>query len=170
MAGESIWSFDELRAAEENQIAEIPSDVESLADDYLSGDEDDINKVDLSLQNRMASDVLPQAVELDSDDEPLTRLAQREATSVHTFSPVVWSKHNFYEEPHPFATPNEVNMDESIERPVDVFLCLFPNDLLDSIVYNTNLYATQKKTQIKELECFSQLLVKKSSCFSGRIC
>ncbi|KAI4458035.1 insect cuticle protein [Holotrichia oblita] len=151
MAGKSIWSFDELRATDENQIdailAEIPSDVESLADDYLSGDEDDIDKVDgnLSLQNRMASDVLPQAVKLDSDDEPLARLAQREATSVHTFLPVVWSKHNFYEEPHPFATPNEVNMDESIERPLDVFLCLFPNDLLDSIVYNTNLYATQKK-------------------------
>lgn len=155
IAEKQVWSFAEFEAMSDDQfnafLAEIPSDSESIADDFLSGDEDDVNPTAQEPynhifleQNDLNNDSSPP--EIDSDDEPLASIAERlRASRPSQLSPVMWSKQSFYQEPAVFDSESSgVHMEETIERPVDVFLCLFPEDLIDSIVFHTNLYATQK--------------------------
>nr|CAH7730520.1 unnamed protein product [Callosobruchus chinensis] len=91
-------------------------------------------------------DVLLDDIEMDSDDEPLARKAERWRNSSTTFPSVAWSKQNCHQEPPALEANSGVNLDDHIELPIDVFLCLFPEELIDSVVFHTNLYATQKQT------------------------
>nr|CAH7734315.1 unnamed protein product [Callosobruchus chinensis] len=149
MAGKREWSFAELESMDTN--------TDSLANDYLSGDEDDIERVleqniddNIMLHERSDTtsirDVLLDDIEMDSDDEPLARRAERWRNSSTTFPSVAWSKQNCHQEPPAFEANSGVNLDDHIELPIDVFLCLFPEELIDSVVFHTNLYATQKQT------------------------
>ncbi|VEN49496.1 unnamed protein product, partial [Callosobruchus maculatus] len=66
--------------------------------------------------------------------------------------------------PEPFTENVGADIPDNIENPVDIFLLLFSDQLLEKIVFETNLYATQKNlniphvsTTIEEVKCFMGL-------------
>nr|CAI5847854.1 unnamed protein product [Callosobruchus analis] len=123
MAGKREWSFAELESKD-------------------TRDEDDIERV--HEQSDTIRDVLMDYIEMDSDDEPLARMAGRLRNSSTSFPSV--ANQNFYQEPPAFEANSGVNLDAHIELPRDVFLCLSPEELIDSVAFHTNRYVTQKQT------------------------
>lgn len=154
----ATYSFRELEALSSNKlftlIDNIPSDNESeLGDvsDYEENEEPspsntsnndlfDINNLPIDFE-----DNVEMADEYDGweseDDIPLA-VIRRTEISKNT----IWTKlnenclkffKNFEEETGP-------NIGENLETPVDVFLAVFPDDLIRHIVFQTNLYALQK--------------------------
>lgn len=82
------------------------------------------------------------------DDMPLAQLAKRARNNVpQTQKKILWEKKNFYETPVSFTSCYGPDIDEALEFPVEIFECLFPEDLLKKIAFETNLYATQKNAQ-----------------------
>ncbi|ERL93673.1 hypothetical protein D910_10961 [Dendroctonus ponderosae] len=62
-----------------------------------------------------------------------------------------------------FCEDSGPNIDSEVESPTDMFLQLFPDRLLEHMVFQTNLYALQKSggnstnftpTNLKEINCF----------------
>ncbi|KAJ8965841.1 hypothetical protein NQ314_003874 [Rhamnusium bicolor] len=109
------------------------------------------------------NEILLLGEEIDSDEEPLSRIAKKLRATVPQ---AVWSKQNFYQEPPTFDLAHGVDIDEVIELSTDVFLCLFPEVLLQTIVFHTNFYATQKHTN-KGNKIFKLTTIKEIKMFLG---
>lgn len=63
--------------------------------------------------------------------------------------------------PTPFVESFGPNLPDNIETPLDIFLTLFSEELLENIVFQTNLYCTQNITRntqppvtLDEIKCF----------------
>ncbi|KAG5858361.1 hypothetical protein JTB14_031083 [Gonioctena quinquepunctata] len=130
-------------------MAEIPSDGESIQSDCDSNDEEHLenNAVapavdDLLLydQNELLAVTNDEDLSWDSEDElPLT-----------TFSPVAnvlskptfqWSKNlNNVIHPTQFNQDSGPDIPDNIEMPLDYFMVLFSEDLLQKIVFETYLH------------------------------
>ncbi|KAK9731172.1 Transposase IS4 [Popillia japonica] len=80
----------------------------------------------------------------DSDFVPLAELVRRE--NVNKF---IWkSTFSTCIVPQQFCeSVGPCNLPDDADTPVEVFLCLFPDSLLEHVVYQTKLYATQINTQ-----------------------
>ena len=159
MPGKINWK--KLRAEElttellEEVLEEIPSDQDSAASDTEDEEED------------APENCIPPATEamtqlLTSAPDPEIESDEEEATGQNNDT-VVWEK----QIPIPtqigvFAMPSGHNISEEIGFPVDIFHCLYTKELIDHLVYQTNLYATQKQggsihfqvTDAKEMKIF----------------
>ncbi|KAI4468017.1 hypothetical protein MML48_2g00001852 [Holotrichia oblita] len=133
-------------------LEEIPSDDESFADDLEevmndellspdapNDDEEvfDIENMDLiTVNNHVISN---NNMHWDSDDDiPLARRPD-------IFLPDYWTNDvSNITKPNAFVESTGPNLPDTIETPTDVFLHLFPEDLITHIVFQTNLYAFQR--------------------------
>lgn len=91
-------------------------------------------------------------LEWDSEDErPLASWIQKQ---------VSWIKTPYYSNPSPFEQDSGPNVPDWVETPLETFLCVFPISLLEHMVFQTNLYATQlhgerfTRTNLDEMKCF----------------
>lgn len=143
-------------------LDDIPSDNESVHSTYSSGDEE-INDIDFQLSNEDYGPVVAPAVDWDSDDDlPLAVLVPgAKITTVPTFQ---WSKsvQNIVQ-PVPFSADSgpDVPIDAEVDCPLDIFMLLFSEELLQKLVFETNLYAFQNNTgntylptTYNEMRCF----------------
>ncbi|CAH1974499.1 unnamed protein product [Acanthoscelides obtectus] len=158
MAGKK-WSYKELEnmTYEEYRnifFEDIPSGNES--EDDQSGSDEDFVDVDVHNATNTNNNVgiHPERVS-DSDssysDDDLIPLADlQKKLSLDKF---VWKKvATNYTAPQEFTKDSgPCNILDDIERPVEVFLCLFPDSLFDHIVFQTNLYATQASARSGKL-------------------
>ncbi|KAF2900687.1 hypothetical protein ILUMI_05501, partial [Ignelater luminosus] len=69
------------------------------------------------------------------DNEPLAQLQKKK--------PIVWKKVASPVVPMPFEEPHGPSIPDKMKYPHEVFLTLFTEDIVDNIVFQTNLYATQ---------------------------
>lgn len=91
--------------------------------------------------------------EPDSEDEvPLIHLIDK---------PFEWTDNaNFANKPRSFDQDPGPSISDDTESPLDTFLCLFPPSFIDLLVFQTNLYATQRygerflPTNEEEMRCF----------------
>ncbi|CAH1998897.1 unnamed protein product [Acanthoscelides obtectus] len=158
MAGKK-WSYKELEnmTYEEYRnifFEDIPSGNES-EDDQNWSDEDFVD-VDVHNATNTNNDVgiHPERVS-DSDssysDDDLIPLADlQKKLSLDKF---VWEKVSTnYTAPQEFTKDSgPCNISDDMERPVEVFLCPFPDSLFYHIVFQTNLYATQASARSGKL-------------------
>lgn len=138
-------------------VDEIPSDNESIVSDD-SSDIEDTEAID-----KPAIDVLDEEMESnhsDWDSEDELPLATYVPTTGETN--VQWTKtSNKAVIREPFTETCGPNVPDNIQTPVDLLLYLFSEELIEKIVWETNLYATQKHipnmykpTTIEEIKCF----------------
>lgn len=144
-------------------LAEIPSDTDSITSDAASEDEIDefTELVDLEIkENEMETspifeveNVLSDSDWSSEDELPLSSFVARDNT-------IIWTNNsNYYIPPGTFTEETGPNIPDSVDSPIDVFLCLFPESLLKKFVFETNLYATQngkpyKPTTLEEIKVF----------------
>lgn len=76
------------------------------------------------------------------DDLPLIVIQQQELAKT-----TIWTKNpdNCLKIFKIFAQDTGPNIDDQLETPTEVFLAVFPSNLIQKIVFETNLYALQKK-------------------------
>ncbi|CAH1970884.1 unnamed protein product [Acanthoscelides obtectus] len=163
MAAKKKWSIAELESMSladiykiVEDVDEVPSDNESVLDDLdaVMSDEIPITQENADLNNDLFNlrnmDVIfedlieDENCSLDNaqwesdDDIPLARRND-------IFLPCYWTKDTVYiNKPSKFEEEAGPNLPDIIETPTDVFLHLFPEDLIDHIVFQTNLYCVQK--------------------------
>ncbi|KAJ8953388.1 hypothetical protein NQ318_023505 [Aromia moschata] len=123
-------------------LDEIPSNTGSVtseapSEDEIDADEFVMNPVEEELSENGPDPPVPTSKEVlgyDSEDDlPLTTfIHQRTSNSAHANTL------------HPFEKNSGPNIPEYAESPTDIFLCLFTKKLIEKIVFETNLYATQK--------------------------
>lgn len=150
----------------------IPSDGESEEqssdDDEIMHDADlfDIANLPIIFEDQLPTvdhteDIISdnEALWDEEDNIPLSILRQRELAKNTTWTQSMeYCVTNFKE----FTEETGPKIPNDLERPVDVFLHLFPKTLIDKIVFETNLYALQKRggdssftpTSAKEIETF----------------
>lgn len=141
----------------ETLLGEIPSDAESDVD----ADVDDIEDADIfeqiifegineqeilsNTENRTEEPVLEMKVDHEfssEDDLPLSEI--RETLIVERDS-AKWYSSNTTDVLNPFTKySGPKNIPANVSSPLDVFLCLFPEELITHITEQTNLYALQK--------------------------
>ncbi|XP_018306394.1 piggyBac transposable element-derived protein 4-like [Mycetomoellerius zeteki] len=120
----------------------IPSDFESIDGLCDSEDEDVIisdveTRINHDVELSEESDVGMDSVD-DSDNESNEILTVRLANSDG-----IWEKKSRSKDDTPFTTNSGPNIPDSAKTPLDIFLCLFPNELIELIVHQTNLYSAQ---------------------------
>lgn len=120
----------------------IPSDSESIDGLCDSEDEDvDISDVETRINHDVElskeSDVGMDSVD-DSDNESNEILTVRLANLDG-----IWGKKLRSKDDTPFTKNSGPNIPDSAKTPLDIFLCLFPNELIKLIVHQTNLYSAQ---------------------------
>lgn len=138
-------------------LDEIPSDTGSITSEAPS--EDEIDAVDTDELNPLQED-LPE----NRPDSPLPTNGGSLDYDIDSDAPVMhqWTSNSVHANtPHPFeqaSGPN--NIPEEAESPTDIFFCLFTKELIEKIVFETNLYATQGTnnrfipTTFNEIKCF----------------
>ncbi|XP_064467766.1 piggyBac transposable element-derived protein 3-like isoform X2 [Ornithodoros turicata] len=114
----------------------VPEDIPSDTESVVSGSDDDFTPRDdeISESGSMSSEV-------DGEDE--------DTSTVTNKRPIKWMKKDYSPSLNQFSEFTGVLCDSLFEtevRPVDVFLQLFPEDLIDDMVFQTNLYAVQNAT------------------------
>uniref|UniRef100_A0A6P7FQD5 Uncharacterized protein LOC114331570 n=1 Tax=Diabrotica virgifera virgifera TaxID=50390 RepID=A0A6P7FQD5_DIAVI len=160
------WSFRHLESMSQNEVDalldEIPSDQESIVSDIESvlGDELDIDEfrrpnnedafdignMDIvfedQINNQDETTKTPNNQESESDSEDDVPLAVRLAKRNNS---IFWTQNESYvTQTNQFTETTGPNIPNSAESPTDVFLELFPEDLIHLIVFQTNLYHVQK--------------------------
>lgn len=165
------WKFSDLEKMLSEDLYvlldEIPSDDESID----SSESDDENNVEFDLAEQQSEmeisvvETIPEAVSIqdlswESEDElPLaTFLAVPKPNENFQWSKSLGNVVN----PEPFAEcSGPYNIPEETETPLEVFSLLFPEELFERIVFETNLYAVQEKldntyipTTLDEMKCF----------------
>nr|CAH7754792.1 unnamed protein product [Callosobruchus chinensis] len=140
------WTYKELENLTQNEIynilEDIPSDNESNASDIESVMADNIDIDDIRGNETVCDiegEILAQADDLiqwDSEDElPLSAFVSNE---------VFWTTDEGYVRiPQSFNENTGPNIPDDAETPVDIFLQLFPDDMIKNIVFQTNLYYIQ---------------------------
>lgn len=109
------------------EIAEILSDTESvdgLVDSDVENDEFDLDSDECSDEN-------------ESDDASDVDEGERSGDQI-------WNKNGKQRTDSPFTADFGPNVPEDVKSPLEIFNCLFPDDLLNVIVHQTNIYIQQK--------------------------
>lgn len=164
-----------------NWLEEIPEDNVSelgdVSDDEIVEEEEitipwsslpaafDIEAMPIIFDNELTMQVAAEPGEEEeewsSDDEiPLSILRAREFSKK-----TIWTKSasNCLQIMKEFCEDSGPNIDSEVESPTDMFLQIFPDQLLEHMVFQTNLYALQKSggnskvfnpTNLKEMKCF----------------
>ncbi|KAJ8935797.1 hypothetical protein NQ314_012649 [Rhamnusium bicolor] len=86
----------------------------------------------------MADDYENNDLDWDSEyDVPLARFVMNQS--------IVWTNDvNYVTKTNPFVEATGANLPDNAETPTDVFLQLFPEDLIRGIIFQTHLYYPQK--------------------------
>lgn len=126
-------------------LDEIPSDTGSITseaplEDEIDADEFIMNPIEEELSENGPDPPVPtgkEVLDYDSEDDlPL-------ATFIHR-----WTSNSAHANtPHPFEKTSGPNIPEDAESPTDIFFCLFTKELIEKIVFETNLYATQNNNR-----------------------
>lgn len=95
-------------------IDEIPSDSESI-DGLVDSDLDD-NELDFETENEFQENETSN----DSDEDEVEHSGGE-----------VWKKRGKYRDDDPFTADFGPNIPDNIKSPLDIFLCLFPEDMLN---------------------------------------
>lgn len=151
------WRWEELENLPPddfvNLISSIPTDneseVSSVTDDDVCDGKDifdimamDVDIFDVEEQQDTAAAVVITNDEWESEDEvPLAQLQlQLRNTTIQ------WTKQTtFCTQVDPFIENSGPVIPQNLETPTDIFLHLFTLDLIEKIVFETNLYAVQKQ-------------------------
>lgn len=164
-------------------LEEIPSGGESeLSEDENESDDDTVHP---SNGNFRAETIIPHVndesepdisneiddqVEWDTDDDlPLATLLGRSRNIVVRNGPnVQWSRevlNNYNNNVIPFDQQFGPDMPPNIEEPLDIFTCLFSEELFEKITFETNLYAVQRNQG--NANCFIPTTSEEIKCFIG---
>lgn len=165
---EKKWSYADLerlpyeeylKLLEEGIPSDTESDIGDCSDDELLTNENAAQELselcelsnntqieiifedDTSVIQNNAVPETEDAEDYDTDDEiPLDVLKRR----LFKEKPI-WTTDatNLVQNKKEFAEDCGPNIPDTSETPTDIFLCLFPKELIDHIVFHTNLYATQ---------------------------
>lgn len=124
-------------------VEEIPSDGESEDGLYVSSDVEleDIPEPIVELHTYHSDSDFSE-----SDLIPLSELQRSEVQKLDEFQ---WTQNQRrFEAPNAFQQHSgHRNIDENVELPIEVFSCLFPENIIfENFVYQINLYATQTAT------------------------
>ncbi|KAK9722234.1 Transposase IS4 [Popillia japonica] len=146
-------------------IAEVPSDTESIAsnEEFENDDLFDINNIEVDILQDAVSEnasVLPttgqSSDESDSESNlPLTTLARQFKSGQF-----MWQETNHFSQSKLFADEHSpVNIADEAKSPFNIFCYLFPSELIETITFQTNLYATQNNigfvlTTVDEIRAF----------------
>jgi len=120
------------------EIVDIPSDAESVNGLVDSN----VKKVEVDVR---------QVGDEDASDNDI------DEDKGNCFGGEVWAKKG-KQRADRFTADFGSNISDNIKSPLDIFLCLFPGDILDLIVQRTNIYI-QKKTQNEQLITRDKLLI-----------
>ena len=143
-------------------LEDIPSDNESIQSNCDTDDNESVDmEVDLPEDNiQLLNTTNEGLLNWDSEDElPLTAFLPVRTTAPN----FTWTKslNNIIEQAEFIETSGPNIRDHNNLEPLDIFLLLFPEELLQKIVFETNLYATQRDlgdkyvpTTISEIKCF----------------
>lgn len=123
-------------------LEEIPSDADSI----VSSDSDENLDIENLPIDILETDDIPISVEeefaeWDSDDDiPLSTIQANILKNKF-----VWTNSTLHcRKCEPFLEVSGPNISDDIETPTDIFLQLFPVELIEHITFQTNLYALQK--------------------------
>lgn len=152
-------------------LEDIPSDIESdvgdCSDDDNEGGNERVDDVNVGFEEtasqeddiQMCQDEDDMQMWEDEDDIPLsvvrTQLLEKYHFAWSNDTSLCINKNEFVEESGP-------NVPDSIESPTDLFLHLFPEELISHLTFHTNLYAVQQSggnhgfipTDNKEIKVF----------------
>lgn len=119
----------------EIELADIPSDPESV--DGICISEDENEEYLCARPERTENHVSLDRSTIDMEESEGSDSERDE----------IWSKVSKPNEDIPFDKTFGPNIPENTNSPKDIWFCLFPPDLLDLIVEQTNLYANQMKSK-----------------------
>lgn len=149
------FCFHELENMAYKEYIDLIEEIPSLNESVYSDEEDEeiIVTPIQELETEMENPRLPLEADESSDsDIPLTRLITQD-----TF---VWSKTMPTFQNSTFTqSTGPINIPDDTESHIEYFYLLFPDELMEHIVFQTNLYATQSQkphipTNIKEMKIF----------------
>ncbi|KAJ8971583.1 hypothetical protein NQ314_000641 [Rhamnusium bicolor] len=150
LTSDEAYAFiDEIPSDTGSVISGAPSqdDIEEVDEDHFVEEVDEAHFVEVRHIHNI------NLVEYDSEDElPLSHFVKK---------PIEWTKDaNFANTPLASTEDFGPNVPDDTEIPTDTFMCLFTTELIDKIVFETNLYAVQKfddrfqPTDSEEIRCF----------------
>ncbi|XP_018570593.1 piggyBac transposable element-derived protein 3-like [Anoplophora glabripennis] len=163
MAKRNVWKYDDLAKLTESEVdallTEIPSDGESIDEFDDEEDVEDTPSMDIEcdideftatpIQNLSDS-------ENEEDDLPLSHFVP--------MNKFIWKKPlmvtNTGRQENVFSeSVGPANIPDEVESPVDIFCCLLNEQFIEHIVFQTNLYATQRgktfvPTTTREIKIF----------------
>lgn len=114
-----------------DETADIPSDSESI-DGLCVEDETENDDVECDNEESLHGN---HSDSEDSDDD----------TTADDFNEFTWTENRKTRDDQPFTEAFGPNIPDDATTPQQIFLCLFPHELLDLIVEQTNLYLRKKK-------------------------
>ncbi|XP_058810396.1 piggyBac transposable element-derived protein 4-like [Phymastichus coffea] len=120
-------------------VNKIPSDSESVDGLCDSNDEDEV-------LDRRVDHVAPSINNL-LEDEAHEEEIDNETTTTDLNKSEIWRSTSIPKTDLPFSRSHGPIIPDSASSPKDIFLCLFPESLLDVIVEQTNLFISQKKSK-----------------------
>ncbi|XP_043468349.1 piggyBac transposable element-derived protein 4-like [Leptopilina heterotoma] len=123
---------------DEVYLVDIPSDAESI--DSLRDSEDENDQL-----TRKAKDAPDHPFLLNTDVLHESESEEEEVEQVEEDG--TWSRRSVPRTDIPFIKNFGPNIPTSAKTPLDIFFCLFPHTLVDTIVEQTNLYAQQKNSK-----------------------
>lgn len=117
-------------------LEEIPSDEESCVSESESEDEEE--NIEHGTNAHLNGE------EHACEEPPVERNIEANEAEAVVQENIIWLRDHRHTNAADFSSEVGPNIDEDVTSPVQVFECLFPPELIESIVYQTNLYATQK--------------------------
>ncbi|XP_043470215.1 piggyBac transposable element-derived protein 4-like [Leptopilina heterotoma] len=123
---------------EEIELADFSSDNESI-DNLCESDDEDVDctiskKITVSAHKDVVDDSCSDTS--DEDDAPGIQVSR---------STEIWRKSSKSRSDAPFTNDFGPNVPSNVKSPLDIFLCLFPDDLIDTILLETNVYLEQNR-------------------------
>lgn len=104
--------------------------------DELSEPDVEAERMDVAFLDEVTSDGWES-----EDDLPLSVIQQQEKSKTTVWS---YSSRNVLRNMKVFAEETGPNIPDHLETPTDIFLQIFPDDLINHITFQTNLFALQK--------------------------
>ncbi|KAG5891524.1 hypothetical protein JTB14_012584 [Gonioctena quinquepunctata] len=148
-------SYSDLENMSSEQFQEffdsIPSDAESVRSDEEGDSSVAESESEYMINNDIEDnniEIVPplfEVVENQLAEERGNGFSSEDDLPLSRFCDSFWSRNIRNEPVVPFTNcTGPKNFPDDVEMPYEVFLCLFPEDLLDIITFQTNLYAIQK--------------------------
>lgn len=124
-------------------LEEIPSDCESVASDTESESDDELEE---EVQGENISELHENVPVMQVEDEDTSVVDEvvAEDDAGDERKNIVWLKEVLTHDINEFHGDPGPNISSEKEDPIEIFGCLFEDELFEHIVYHTNLYATQK--------------------------